>query len=184
LQSRKLPQNKARSLAVRGGCLLLARNFAPTRWRAAHRAGDGGANKPRFRARGQSRSRTGAALPSVQRLARVDRETPPRCAHPPYAIRLNLIKFNRKRAYQPALRPGGTLGVEGQALQRLHVQSGCYHWDHQRIPFISPASDCALLGLAKSQQSVKTSFGKVLCELKAAELDFPSLVPKTGLYRQ
>jgi hypothetical protein len=41
-----------------------------------------------------------------------------------------------------------------------------------------------LLGLAKSQQSVKTSFGKVVCELKAAELDFPSSVPKTGLYRQ
>jgi hypothetical protein len=28
-----------------------------------------------------------------------------------------------------------------------------------------------VLGLAKSQQSVKTSFGKVVCELKAAELD-------------
>jgi hypothetical protein len=41
-----------------------------------------------------------------------------------------------------------------------------------------------LLGLAKSQQSVKTSFGKVVCELKAAELDFPSSVPKTGLNRQ
>jgi hypothetical protein len=41
-----------------------------------------------------------------------------------------------------------------------------------------------VLGLAKSQQSVKTSFGKVVCELKAAELDFPSSVPKTGLYRQ
>jgi hypothetical protein len=40
------------------------------------------------------------------------------------------------------------------------------------------------LGLAKSQQSVKTSFGKVVCELKAAELDFPSSGPKTGLYRQ
>jgi hypothetical protein len=39
-----------------------------------------------------------------------------------------------------------------------------------------------MLGLAKSQQSVKTSFGKVVCELKAAELDFPSSVPKTGLY--
>jgi hypothetical protein len=38
-----------------------------------------------------------------------------------------------------------------------------------------------LLGLAKSQQSVKTSFGKVVCELKATELDFPSSVPKTGL---
>jgi hypothetical protein len=41
-----------------------------------------------------------------------------------------------------------------------------------------------MLGLAKSQQSVKTSFGKVVCELKAAELDFPSSVPKTGSYRQ
>jgi hypothetical protein len=41
-----------------------------------------------------------------------------------------------------------------------------------------------MLGLAKSQQSVKTSFGKVVCELKAAELDFPNSVPKTGLYRQ
>jgi hypothetical protein len=41
-----------------------------------------------------------------------------------------------------------------------------------------------LLGLAKSQQSVKTSFRKVVCELKAAELDFPSSVLKTGLYRQ
>jgi hypothetical protein len=41
-----------------------------------------------------------------------------------------------------------------------------------------------LLGLAKSQQSVMTSFGKVICELKATELDFPSLVLKTGLYRQ
>jgi hypothetical protein len=40
-----------------------------------------------------------------------------------------------------------------------------------------------VLGLAKSQQSVKTSFGKVVCELKATELDFPSSVPKTGLYR-
>jgi hypothetical protein len=42
----------------------------------------------------------------------------------------------------------------------------------------------AAVRLAKSQQSVKTSFGKVVCELKAAELDFPSLVPKTGLYSQ
>jgi hypothetical protein len=42
----------------------------------------------------------------------------------------------------------------------------------------------SLLGLAKSQQSVKASFGKVVCELKATELDFPSAVPKTGLYRQ
>jgi hypothetical protein len=41
-----------------------------------------------------------------------------------------------------------------------------------------------MLGLAKSQQSVKTSFGKVVCELKAAELDSPSSVPKRGLYRQ
>jgi hypothetical protein len=41
-----------------------------------------------------------------------------------------------------------------------------------------------LLGLAKSQQYVKTSFGKVVCELKATELDFPSSVLKTGLYRQ
>jgi hypothetical protein len=41
-----------------------------------------------------------------------------------------------------------------------------------------------VLGLAKSQQSVKTSFGKVVCELKAAELYFPSSVPKAGLYRQ
>jgi hypothetical protein len=41
-----------------------------------------------------------------------------------------------------------------------------------------------VLGLAKSQQSVKTSFGKVVCELKAAELDFPSSVAKTGFYRQ
>jgi hypothetical protein len=41
-----------------------------------------------------------------------------------------------------------------------------------------------VLGLAKSQQSVKTSFSKVVCELKAAELDCPSSVPKTGLYRQ
>jgi hypothetical protein len=39
-----------------------------------------------------------------------------------------------------------------------------------------------LLGLAKSQQSVQTSFGKVVCESKAAELDFPSSVPKTSLY--
>jgi hypothetical protein len=39
-----------------------------------------------------------------------------------------------------------------------------------------------VLGLAKSQQSVKTSFGKGVCELKAAELDFPSSVPKTGFY--
>jgi hypothetical protein len=42
----------------------------------------------------------------------------------------------------------------------------------------------AVLGLAKSQQSVKTSFGKLVCELKAAELDCPSSVPKTGLYGQ
>jgi hypothetical protein len=35
-----------------------------------------------------------------------------------------------------------------------------------------------------TQQSVKTSFGKVVCELKAAELDFPSSMPKTGFYRQ
>jgi hypothetical protein len=41
-----------------------------------------------------------------------------------------------------------------------------------------------ILRLAKSQQSVKTSFGKVVCELKAAELDCLSSVPKTGLYRQ
>jgi hypothetical protein len=41
-----------------------------------------------------------------------------------------------------------------------------------------------VLGLAKSQQSAKTGFGKVVCELKATELDFPSSVPKTGLYRQ
>jgi hypothetical protein len=41
-----------------------------------------------------------------------------------------------------------------------------------------------MLGLAKSQQSVKTSFGKVVCALKAAELDFPNSVPKTSLYRQ
>jgi hypothetical protein len=41
-----------------------------------------------------------------------------------------------------------------------------------------------LLGLANSQQSVNASFGKVVCELKAAELDFPSSVPKTGLYKQ
>jgi hypothetical protein len=41
-----------------------------------------------------------------------------------------------------------------------------------------------MLGLAKSQQSVKPTIGKLVCELKAAELDFPSLVPKTGLYRQ
>jgi hypothetical protein len=39
-------------------------------------------------------------------------------------------------------------------------------------------------GLATSQKSVKTSFGKVVCELKAAELDFPSSVPTTGLYKQ
>jgi hypothetical protein len=37
-----------------------------------------------------------------------------------------------------------------------------------------------LLGLAQSQQSVKTSFGKVVWELKAAELDFPSSVPRKG----
>jgi hypothetical protein len=41
-----------------------------------------------------------------------------------------------------------------------------------------------LLGLAKSQQSVKTSLGKVVCELKASELHCPSSVPKIGLYRQ
>jgi hypothetical protein len=41
-----------------------------------------------------------------------------------------------------------------------------------------------MLRLAKSQQSVKTSFGKLVYELKAAELDCPSSVPKTGLYRQ
>jgi hypothetical protein len=41
-----------------------------------------------------------------------------------------------------------------------------------------------MLGLTKSQQSVKTSFGKVVCELKATKLDFPSKVPKTGLRRQ
>jgi hypothetical protein len=41
-----------------------------------------------------------------------------------------------------------------------------------------------MLGLARSQQSVKTNFGEVVCELKAAELDFSSSVPKTGLYRQ
>jgi hypothetical protein len=46
------------------------------------------------------------------------------------------------------------------------------------------SKDHDILGLAKSQQSVKTSFGKVVCELKATELDFPSLVPKTGLYSQ
>jgi hypothetical protein len=39
-----------------------------------------------------------------------------------------------------------------------------------------------LLGLAKFQQSGKTSFGKVVCESKAAELDIPSSVPKTSLY--
>jgi hypothetical protein len=60
---------------------------------------------------------------------------------------------------------GGSLGIE----QRQNGQRGC---------------NLGLLGLAKSQQSVKTSFGKVDCELKAAELDFPSSVPKTGLYRQ
>jgi hypothetical protein len=48
----------------------------------------------------------------------------------------------------------------------------------------SRAHASLLLELAKSQQTVKTSFGKVLCELKAAKLDFPSSVPKTGLYRQ
>jgi hypothetical protein len=41
-----------------------------------------------------------------------------------------------------------------------------------------------LLRLAKSQQSVKTSFGKVVCELKAIELDFSSSVLKTRFYRQ
>jgi hypothetical protein len=41
-----------------------------------------------------------------------------------------------------------------------------------------------VLGLAKSQQSVKTIFGKVVCELKATELDFPTPVPKTDLYRK
>jgi hypothetical protein len=41
-----------------------------------------------------------------------------------------------------------------------------------------------LLGLTKSQRSVKTSFGKEVCELKAIELDFPRSVPKAGLYRQ
>jgi hypothetical protein len=41
-----------------------------------------------------------------------------------------------------------------------------------------------VLGLAKFQQSVNISFSRVVCELKAAELDFPCSVPKAGLYRQ
>jgi hypothetical protein len=48
-----------------------------------------------------------------------------------------------------------------------------------------------MFGVAKSQQSVQTIFVstpkplfKVVSELKATELDFPSSVPKTGLYRE
>jgi hypothetical protein len=52
------------------------------------------------------------------------------------------------------------------------------------LVFVGGVRRFPVLGLAKSQQSVKTSFGKVVCELKAAELDFPSSVLKTGLYRQ
>jgi hypothetical protein len=56
-------------------------------------------------------------------------------------------------------------------------------WEGLRCPSLKNFWK-VVLGLAKSQQSVKTSFGKVVCELKATELDFPSSVPKTGLYRQ
>jgi hypothetical protein len=41
-----------------------------------------------------------------------------------------------------------------------------------------------LLGLAKSQQSVKTGFGKGVCALKAAEIDFPSSVPRRDIGKE
>jgi hypothetical protein len=60
-----------------------------------------------------------------------------------------------------------------------HLCSGEVYSRQQMYPKLTQS-----LGLAKSQQSVTTSFGKVVCERKAAELDFPSSVPKTGLYRE
>jgi hypothetical protein len=54
-------------------------------------------------------------------------------------------------------------------------RSDCRHGGHAargRAQQAQP-SRSRLSGIAKSQQSVKTSCGKVVCELKAAELDFP-----------
>jgi hypothetical protein len=75
-------------------------------------------------------------------------------------------------------------GKEYENLEGLEDHLATYSAPY--TPENNPTSERGniMLGLAKSQQSVKTSFGKVVCELKATELDFRSSVPKTGLYRQ
>jgi hypothetical protein len=80
-----------------------------------------------------------------------------------------------------AIRDIGTRNISGR-FERL--QSGAMPSGRHEAPLGRETAPVVSVGLAKSQQAVRTSFGKVVCEFKAAELHFRSSVPHTALYRQ